>query len=64
MNSTNSRRRLDVAGLTLFLIGLVSGLFSYWLITSQELNALIIIPSVIAVTTGAAHVTKREAVRS
>lgn len=64
MISKNSRRRLDVAGLTLLLIGLVSGFFAYWLITYQDLNAIIIIPSVIAVTTGATHLTKREALRS
>lgn len=61
MNSQRSRRRLDVAGLTLLLIGLAFGILSYWLITYQDLNVLIMVPSVVAVVTGAAHVTKREA---
>ena len=61
MNSQRSRRRLDAAGLILLLIGLVFGILSYWLITYQELNVLIMVPSVIAVVTGATHVTKREA---
>lgn len=66
MTTTHSHRvhrRLDAASLTLLLIGLVSGAISYWLITYQGLNALIIIPSIVAVTTGAAHMTKREASR-
>lgn len=66
MTTTHSRRghrRLDAASVTLLLIGLVSGLFSYWLVTYHELNALIIIPSIVATTIGATHVTKREASR-
>lgn len=58
-----SRRRLDVASLTLMLIGLIFGVFSYWLITVQDFNVLISIPSIVAATTGAAHLTKREAPR-
>jgi uncharacterized membrane protein len=49
--------------LTLLLIGLVSGVFSYWLITYNGVNALVIIPSIVAITIGATHITKREAPR-
>lgn len=64
LHSHRVHRRLDAASLTLLLIGLVFGVFSYWLITYHGLTALIIIPSVVAVTTGATHITKREAPRS
>ncbi|GEM_PF-3289468 len=66
MTTTHSHRvhrRLDVASLTLLLIGLVSGVFSYWLITYNGVNALVIIPSIVAITIGATHITKREAPR-
>lgn len=61
--SHRSRRRLDVASLALLLIGLVFGGLSYWLITNHGLNALIIVPSISAATTGATHITKRQAPR-
>lgn len=65
MNSVERalRRRLDLPSLMLLLVGLVFGVLSYWLITDHGLNALIIVPSVVAITTGAAHITKREAPR-
>ncbi|MCU1614696.1 MAG: hypothetical protein JWO98_2236 [Frankiales bacterium] len=61
--TTHSHRRLDVASLALLLIGLVFGAVSYWLITVHGLSALIIVPSIVAVTIGATHITKREASR-
>ncbi len=66
MTTTHSHRvhrRLDVASLILLLIGLVSGVFAYGLITYNEVNALIIIPSIVTITIGATHITKREASR-
>lgn len=54
------RRRLDTASLALLLIGLTFGAISYWLITDHGLNPLVMIPSVVAATIGAAHITKRE----
>lgn len=63
MHSPQSRRRLDVASLLLLLAGLVSGLLSYWLVENRGLNALIIVPSIVAVTTGMLHLVKREAGR-
>lgn len=66
MTLTHSRstRRLDAAGLTLLLIGLVCGVLSYWLIAEQGFDALLIVPSVVAATMGASHITKREAPRT
>lgn len=64
MHSQNSHRRLDVAGLTLFLIGFLSGFYALWAIANYGLIPLILIPSVIAATTGAMHLTKWEAKRS
>lgn len=56
-----SHRRLDVASLVLLAIGLISGCLSYWLITEREVSPLIIVPSVVAATIGATHISKREA---
>lgn len=58
-----SRRRLDLAGLALLLVGLICGALAYWLIEYRGLNVLAIVPSVVAATTGATHLTKREAPR-
>lgn len=60
----NSRRRLDVPSLALTVIGLASGVFSYLLVTYADVNALVIIPSVVAVTVGSSHLVKREARRT
>lgn len=56
-----SPRRLDVASLALLLVGLAFGVLAYWLITERGMNALILVPAVVAATTGALHITKREA---
>ena len=58
-----SRRRLDAASLALLVIGIVFGGLSCWLVANRGLNALIIGPSIVAVATGATHLTKREASR-
>lgn len=58
-----SQRRLDVPSLILLLIGVAFGGFSYWLVADHGLSALIIVPSIVAVTIGATHITKREAPR-
>lgn len=63
MTTIHSHRRLDVAGLALLLLGLICGVFAYWLIAEHNLNPLILVPSVAAATTGASHITKREAAR-
>lgn len=51
-----SRRRLDVSSLA-------SGVFSYCLVTCADANALVMAPSIVAVTIGITHVIKREAPR-
>jgi hypothetical protein len=48
----------------LLLVGALSGLFSYWLITTADVNVLVIVPSIVAATIGALHLTKLEAPRS
>jgi hypothetical protein len=60
---THSRRRLDLASLFLLVIGVACGVISYWLVTSQGINVLVIIPSVVVTTFAALHITKREALR-
>lgn len=55
------QRKLDVAGLVLLLIGIVFGIFSYWLIVAEDVNALVLVPSVVAATLGATSLTKIEA---
>lgn len=55
-----SYRRLDVAGLALLLIGLTFGVLSYLAISDRGLSVLLIVPSAVAATTGALHLTKRE----
>ncbi|MEJ7648678.1 MAG: hypothetical protein WKF57_06555 [Nakamurella sp.] len=57
------RRRIDFAGLALMLVGLVFGAISYWLITYRGSNVLLIVPSIVAATTGATHLTKWQAPR-
>lgn len=62
-NRTHSHRHLDVASLLLLLVGVVFGAFSYWLVADEGISALVLIPSIIAATTGATHITKRQAPR-
>jgi len=57
-----SRRRLDLPSLILLLVGIISGLVAYVLIT-QGMSALVLIPSVVAATIGATQLTKLEAHR-
>ena len=57
------RRRLDFPSLFLALIGLIFGAVAYCLITVDHVNALVIVPSIVAVTLGLTHLIKREAPR-
>ena len=61
--SRRPQRRLDLAGLALLLVGLLSGLFSYLMIQVSGVNPLVIVPSVVAVTLGASSLVKYEAPR-
>ncbi|MDQ2737156.1 MAG: hypothetical protein M3Y35_00695 [Actinomycetota bacterium] len=56
-----SHRRVDVASLLLLLVGLASAWCCYRLVTDHDTNPLILIPSIVAATVGARHITKREA---
>ncbi|BBZ65839.1 hypothetical protein MINS_12680 [Mycolicibacterium insubricum] len=58
-----SRRRLDLPSLALTIIGLAFGALSYRLVTYSDINALVMVPSVVAVTVGVTHLFKREAPR-
>lgn len=60
---SQSRRRLDVSSLALMVIGLVFGTISYRLATYDDVNVLVIVPSVVAATIGAMNLVKREAPR-
>lgn len=62
-HSYTSRRRLDPAGLMLLLIALACGVVSYWLVIDRGVNPLVLVPSIVAATVGASHVTKREVTR-
>lgn len=62
-HKNTARRRLDLASAALTLIGLISAALAYWLITADHVNALILVPSIVAVTIGATHLIKREAPR-
>lgn len=64
MRNQDPRRRLDVGSLILLVVGLLSAVFSYWLITSANINPIILVPSIVAATIGALHLTKIEAPRS
>lgn len=53
--------RVDFAGVALFVCGVLFGALSYWLITSRGSNPLILVPSIVAATSGASHLLKRQA---
>ena len=56
------RRRLDRASLILLLVSVASGICAYALITHGA-NALVLVPSVVAATIAATHLTRHEAPR-
>ncbi|EYR65218.1 hypothetical protein N866_00065 [Actinotalea ferrariae CF5-4] len=62
-DSPHSYRRLDPAGLALLAVGLAFAVISYWLVVDRAFNPLVMVPSIVAATTGASHITKREASR-
>ncbi len=63
MSSERSRRRLDPAGLALLVVGVVFGVIAYILVTSQDMNPVLLVPSVVAATIGSSHLFKWEAGR-
>lgn len=61
--STGHKTRVDLSGVLLLIIGLLSGTLAYVMITSGGVNPLVLVPSVVAATLGATSMTKREAPR-
>lgn len=59
----HSRRRLDVVNLLVLVVAIASGIFAYLLITYANMNALVIVPSIVVATLSAPHLVKREAPR-
>lgn len=57
------QRRLDVSGLMLLLIGLLSLATALWAVQSFSLTPLLIAPAIITSTLGASHLTKWESPR-
>ena len=57
------RRRLDIASVLLALIGVLSGVVAYWLISTRGTNPLILVPAVVAVTIGLSHMFRYEVPR-
>lgn len=57
------RLRLDVASLVLLVIGLVFGVFSYWLVDVRGENILVMAPALVTAAMGAAHLLKKQAPR-
>ena len=58
-----ARRRLDVANLIVLVVAVVSGAVAYLLITYADMNALVIVPSVVVAALSATHLVKYEAPR-
>lgn len=58
-----SRLRLDVMNLTLLLVGIACAIISYQLVEVHDVNVLVIVPSVLAISSGARGLFKREAPR-
>lgn len=61
---TAQRRRVDVASASLLVVGIVCGVLSYWAIKHNGLDPLVLVPSVVAATTGAWNLFRYEAPRS
>ncbi|KAB1504588.1 hypothetical protein F7230_04630 [Corynebacterium sp. 320] len=53
LDSARPKKGLDIPSIILLVIGIVSGIAAYQLTLTTELNALVIVPSVVAATTGA-----------
>ena len=57
-------RTIDVASLILLLIGIFSFILAYMLIQNDDADALLLVPAVVATTTGALNITTIKAPRS
>lgn len=54
------RRKIDYGSLALAILGVATGALSYCLVENGAANVLIIVPSIIAATTGFTHLVKWE----
>lgn len=57
------RRRLDWASALLLGVGLLCGVLAGWLMLARDQHPLLLVPSLLAVYTGARHLTKWEVLR-
>ena len=53
MNNSRYLRQIDLFSLGLMLVGLMCGIAAIWLIANNNLNFVVIIPSLFAAITGA-----------
>lgn len=53
MSNSGRLRQIDLFSLGLMLIGLMCGIVSIWLLAINNLNIVVIIPSLLAAITGA-----------
>lgn len=51
-------RHIDLAGLALVVCGLLSGIIAYVCVTRLGQDPLLLVPSVVAMTIGALHLTR------
>ncbi len=56
-DSPRSEKVIDIYSVILLALGIVSGIVAFRLTLTTELSALILIPSVVAATTGALNLT-------
>jgi len=59
-----SKRSVDFASAALLAVGIASGVVAYSLTVSDDITALILVPSVVAATIGAFNITKTTAPRT
>lgn len=51
------KRVIDVSSVLLLVVGIISGIFAFHLSQTTDLSALVMIPSVVAATTGVLNLT-------
>ncbi|OFR68627.1 hypothetical protein [Corynebacterium sp. HMSC078H07] len=56
-DSPRPKKVIDIYSVILLALGIVSGIVAFRLTLTTELNALVLIPSVVAATTGALNLT-------
>lgn len=56
-HSPRSKKIIDVSSVLLLITGVISGAFAYHLTLTTDISALVLVPSVVAATTGALNLT-------